>query len=188
MATTQLFAELLVIGIGVAIWLALLLGAVLGYRVQEGLPKFDTPALVALAAVAYVLGIVVDRLARNAFRSLEARLSKRILGTEDLPAPHLLEREVLAASEILGFQIQYNRSRYRICRAWVFNSAFITLAFIAWSLRVRAVGLWEGLVLAAAGALLCTFSAWAACTLARDHYNNLKESYDFLRKCRVRGS
>ncbi len=114
MTTTQLFAELLVIGTGAAIWLALLVGAVFGYRVEAGLPRIDTPALVALAGVAYVFGIVVDRLARKAFESVELRLSKSILGTGDLPAPHVLEREILTASEILGSQIQYNRSRFII--------------------------------------------------------------------------
>jgi hypothetical protein len=181
MATTQLFAELLIIGIGVAVWLALLVGSVLGYRVEAGLSEIGTPALVALGGVAYVLGIVVDRLARNAFDGLELRLCKSILGTGDLPEPGVLEREILEASAILGSQIQYNRSRFRICRAWVFNSACITLAFLAWNLRVRAVGFWESGALVVIGAFLCVTAAWATRTLARDHYVNLRDSYSFLK-------
>jgi hypothetical protein len=186
MATTELFAELLVIGIGAAIWLALLLGAVFGYRVDGGLPTIDTSALVALAGVAYVFGIVVDRLAYDVFRGVERRLSKTILGTRDLPAPAILEREILTGSKILGSQIQYNRSRLRICRAWTLNGAFITLAYMAWNFTVGAAGWWQSATLAGMGSLLCVSSAWAARRLTRDHYNNLKESYEFLRNRKSR--
>ncbi len=181
MATTQLFVELLIIGIGAAIWLALLLGAIFGYRMEMDFPTIGAPAMVALAGVAYVLGILVDRLAYKTFRRIERRLSRSILDREDFPAPQILERQILASSEILGAQIQYNRSRLRICRAWVFNGAFITIAFIAWNLRVQALDVWQSIALSVLGVLLCISSAWAARTLAKDHYNNLKESYEYLK-------
>jgi hypothetical protein len=184
MATTQLFAELLVIGVGAAIWLAILLAAVLGYHLEAGVPAVGPAVLAALSGVAYVLGIVVDRFARRHSAELNGCCRSVSLGKGGLPTPHTLEREILAASKTLGSQIQYNRSRFRICRAWVFNGGLITLTFIGWNLRVRGIGPWQASFLAALGVLFCAALAWAARTLAEDHYNNLKESHDFLRSRR----
>jgi hypothetical protein len=93
----------------------------------------------------------------------------------------MMEREILLASPALGPQIQYNRSRLRIYRAWLLNSLFITIAFCAWNLRVGIVTLGPAIALVIAGVIFCLGTTWAARTLSRDHYNNLSESYKFLK-------
>jgi hypothetical protein len=182
MATTQLFAELLVIGVGVACWLSLLVAAALGYRFDEGIPKLDPSLLVALGGVAYVLGIVVDRLAYALLGPIERAQSNAIVAGAGYPEPQEMERDVLASSEALGRQVQYNRSRLRICRAWAINALLVSVAFVVWNVRVRVVPLRPSLVLVAAGLSVCILMAWTTRALVRDHYKNIFASYEFLTK------
>lgn len=179
MTTTQLFAELLIIGIGATIWLALLLAAIFGYRFDIGIPKIDTSFLVVLGGLAYVLGIAVDRLARAIFSLVEKVLSK-----DRLPDPEVIERHILISSEALARQIQYNRSRLRICRAWALNLLLTLPAFVAWNLRVEAMRLVPCLVVLGVGFLICALMAGVAWVLSADHDKNLQDSYEFLKKCK----
>lgn len=189
MTTTQLFAELLVIGIGAAFWLGLLLAAAFGYRFDVGIPKLDTSLFVVLLAIAYVLGIVVDRLAYAILSPLEKVQSSAIMEKAALPSPQEMERYIVVASEALGRQIQYNRSRLRICRAWVLNALLISLTFVAWNMRVGAVSLMLSLALVGVGFAICILMGWTARTLLRDYYKNLLASYEFLKsKPEARGS
>ncbi len=178
MTTTQLFAELLVIGIGVACWLSLLLAAAFGYRFDEGIPKLDASLLVALAAVAYVLGIVVDRIAYALLNRMESKITK---GADHLYAQEM-ERYILVSSDALGKQTQYNRSRLRICRAWVVNALLIVLAFMIWDVHVGSLPFVPSLALVVIGLAVCVVMAWTVRALLRDHYKNLLGSYDFLKK------
>ncbi len=70
MNTTDLFVELIIIGIGGAIWLCLLIFGMFGY---DWVPLDETLALAALIpflSVAYVLGIIIDRVADAIFERL----------------------------------------------------------------------------------------------------------------------
>ena len=60
MSTTSLFVELIVVGVGAAIWLTLLTLALFGYGwVQVPADKaLSIPAAIPILAVVYVLGIV----------------------------------------------------------------------------------------------------------------------------------
>jgi hypothetical protein len=62
MSTTNLFVELLVIGVGCAGWLTLLAVAALGYASTLVMCLLSTPAAAVPAlALIYLLGIVLDR-------------------------------------------------------------------------------------------------------------------------------
>ena len=177
MTTTQLFVELLIIGIGAAIWFVLLVAAIFGYRFDIGIPKIDTSLLVVLGSMAYVLGIAIDRLARTLFRFAE-----KVLAKDRLPNPEEIERYILVSSKELARQIQYNRSRLRICRAWAFNLLLALAAFVGWSLRVGGNRLVPCLVVVGIGFLICVLVAGTAWVLSADHDKNLRHSYKFLEK------
>jgi len=189
MTTTQLFAELVVIGIGAALWLSLCLAAVFGYRFCGGLRPLDAGSFLAFLGVAYVLGIVVDRLAYELMRPIEkANWSAAIVDNVGFfPEALNVERYILVSSEALGKQVQYNRSRLRICRAWVLNSLLTLMAFVAWNLRLGVVRPMTCLLLVAMGVLICLLMGWATWAVSRDHYNNLRDSYVFLKGSNNKG-
>jgi len=180
MTTTQLFAELLVIGIGGVLWLALAVAAIFGYLFNKGVPHIEPLFLVALGGIAYHLGIVIDRFAYSMFSIFEKKNQASVLGKSGLPAARAIEKYILLNSDKLASQILYNRSRLRVCRAWILNFALITLAFIVWDLRVSALSLSQSFAIATLGIVLCLLTAWTTLTLSRDHYQNIMESYEFL--------
>jgi hypothetical protein len=127
MSTTNLFVELLVIGVGCAGWLALLTVAVLGYDSTLVRNLLSTPAaaLPALVGV-YLLGIVVDRVADASLHFLRAeRKSHEYFSTED---ESLRQRGyVLTKSPYFATQFDYSRSRQRICRGWILNAVILAI-------------------------------------------------------------
>ena len=124
MNTTNLFVELVVIGVGALAWLLLLVLAVFGWAWVPVEAAFSSTALVPLLAVTYLLGIVTDRLADTLFHRLWThRLLPRFFATPD--AYHADRHEVLMGSEALSALIEYNRSRLRICRGWALNAVLI---------------------------------------------------------------
>lgn len=62
MSTTNLFVELVVIGVGAAIWIVLLGLAVIGCEWATDIEAVSLVAIVPTLAVVYVLGIVSDGL------------------------------------------------------------------------------------------------------------------------------
>jgi hypothetical protein len=94
----------------------------------------------------------------------------------------VIERYILVFSEALARQIQYNRSRLRICRAWALNLLLALPAFVAWNLRVDAIRLVPCLLILGIGLLICVLVAGVAWLLSIDHDKNLRDSYEFLRK------
>jgi hypothetical protein len=196
MSTTQLFAELLVIGIGACVWVVLFVAAALGYRVDYDVARIEPSLIVVLVGVAYVLGIATDRLAYALFRKVEERIEKHVARSRDDLATTReesdpagatqMENYVLTSSEVLGVKIQYNRSRLRICRAWVVNTLAAAVAVVVWDLRVGSLPLTMLLIVVGAILAMCLLLLWATLALLRDHHTNVIESYSFLkRKSRV---
>ena len=128
MSTTNLFVELLVIGVGALIWIVLLILAVFGYHwIPDDLLKSPVMAVPALAIV-YVLGILSDRLADTCFEKiwnddLRDEFFKHKKDYYDA------RRLILTKSERLSELLEYGRSRLRICRGWVFNTVLIIVCF-----------------------------------------------------------
>lgn len=190
MSTTHLVAELLVIGIGAGVWVVLFMAAALGYRLDYQLAKIDPSLLVVLSGVAYVLGIATDRLAYALFRRVEERIERHVgrsrLSTmregSEPAGPAQMENYVLTRSEVLGAKIQYNRSRLRICRAWVVNTLAAAVAVVVWDLRVGSLPFSTLLIVTGAILTMCLLLSWATLALLRDHHTNVMESYLFLNK------
>ena len=67
MSTTNLFVELIVIGVGALAWIVLLVLSLFGWAWVPTERVFSTVALVPLLSLIYVLGIVSDRIADSLF-------------------------------------------------------------------------------------------------------------------------
>ncbi|HVF86841.1 MAG TPA: hypothetical protein VM866_04595 [Pyrinomonadaceae bacterium] len=124
MSTTNLFVELIVIGVGALAWVVLLVLSVAGWQWVPIEKVFSTGALVPLLSIVYVLGIVSDRIADSVFESLwnDKLRRKRFPDVDDY---HAARRHILTRSERLSDLLEYGRSRLRICRGWTLNSMLI---------------------------------------------------------------
>lgn len=135
--------------------------------------------MTALLSVAYVVGIVVDRLTWTAFRFVEDYHRNQVFGDDQEPSVEEREAYILVTSQPLHEQIVYNRSRLRICRSWVLNFALIAVFSGIWAIQQTA---WSIAAIAFSGLTLSCLAAYVAYTLARDYYTNIRQSYDFLMK------
>ena len=133
MATTAVFAEILIVGLEVEAWLALAVLTVFGTEWIEldQLKDFATLLTLLVLALAYVLGIIADRLADTLLDRFERtrpgkRVKKRLSKRQRLPQePGLatMRMTVMAASDGMTRFLDYQRSRWRIARATVLNLA-----------------------------------------------------------------
>jgi uncharacterized membrane protein YciS (DUF1049 family) len=194
MNVTVLFVELLMVGIGTATWLALFLAAILNYEFDTMILTDNKALIGTLIAVVYVLGIVMDRLIRGLFVStIEERARKRIFSDEKVKhiktiAPHIDERNlsmeldkfIRSQSQSLAGKIDYNRSRLRICRAWVLHFLLIGISFACWNSRVHVLSWTTAIWLIGVDALFLIFTWRATCLLAEDHQKDLIESFEVV--------
>ena len=182
MNTTSLFVELLVIGVGAAIWVLLLTLSIFGY---EWFPPDKTLSIldaIPILAVVYVLGIVSDRMIDLLFSHLwgsKARLQQ----FPDAKAYHEARRKVLTSSDAMSKMIEYSRSRIRICRGWSVHSILIACAIIifAWTRlpdRQLAVGV---SIFGATAFFFLGFASWYAWRyLNATQYLKIRDYAEFL--------
>lgn len=127
MSTTNLFVELVVIGVGVLAWVVLGLLSVFGYSWVPSDNQLLLGSAVPILAIVYVFGIVWDRFADFVFDRL---------WVDDLRSPFFADRAayydarrtILTRSPPLSELLEYGRSRLRICRGWSLNAIFIAVA------------------------------------------------------------
>jgi len=179
MSTTQLFVELLVIGLGAAIWISLLADVIAGGQIRFSELWSDKALLLPIIAVAYALGVVVDRLVWSIFAPLERRIEEKYLRPSGVPRWYV-ERLVANGDGTLAREIYYNRSRLRICRAWVLNGALLTLSLVLWGELRHKFSHPQSFAVGLAGAAFAVCSFWALCQFMRDYYRNLSHSHEFL--------
>jgi hypothetical protein len=190
MGTTDLFVELIVIGIGGAIWLLLLIFSAFGYDWVPLEDMFSLAALIPFLSVVYMLGIVVDRLADAAFGKLwDAPLRRRVYAQED---EYLDDKRLIYIHPgRLGDLLEYGRSRLRICRGWTLNALLILISMdiFVWtrltgdSLRLK-LTLFGSLALALFA--LGNWFSWRQLSLA--NYHKIKRQSAFLRAVHSVGS
>ncbi|MDC2960384.1 hypothetical protein PO587_38760 [Streptomyces gilvifuscus] len=126
-AATAMFVEVLVVGIGFVTGLALLAAAAAGPETTARAAPVagSTPAAGAGLAAAYALGILIDRAADKALAPVRRRLRQASFPTD---AAYAQARLTLAEQPTLVALADYARSRMRICRGWILNTALLTLA------------------------------------------------------------
>jgi hypothetical protein len=149
MSTTVVFAELLVIGIQTAVWVALLVAslepALFRHLDLESLREWEGLVTAALFALFYSLGVLVDRLADvlaltirpseqmgkiGWLTSAQSALSRR---KQEKGAPIKLVELAFKEGKALEY-LDYFRSRIRLTRALTINSILTTLSAIVFGL------------------------------------------------------
>ncbi|MER6641055.1 hypothetical protein ABT285_36715 [Streptomyces microflavus] len=125
-AATAMFVEVLVVGIGTLAAGTLLLSALIGPAATAKIAPATDSTLIAGTglAAAYALGILTDRAADAALSPV-----RRQLRTMSFPADgsYAQARLRLASIPALAAQADYARSRMRICRGWIINTAALTI-------------------------------------------------------------
>jgi hypothetical protein len=184
MSTTNLFVELLVIGSGVFVWIALLILAVVGLDL---LPLTQSVALISAIpalSLVYVLGIVWDRISDALFGRIwgdglrQAQFSS--VG-EYYNARRLILTESVALSELL----EYGRSRLRICRGWTLNAPLIGFSlciFLATREGAVEVKLTTYLSIIGLSAALAMGSWFSWRSLVSAEYRKIKEQAGHLKR------
>lgn len=126
-AATAMFVEVLVVGIGFLTSLGILAAAVAGPGNSRRLALVaDTPlAAGAALALAYALGILIDRAADTALTTVRRRLRSQSFPTS---AAYAQARLKISEMPELAALADYARSRLRVCRGWILNSIMLTLA------------------------------------------------------------
>lgn len=187
MSTTNLFVELVVIGLGVAGWVAMLVIAAFG---SSWIAMIETHwVIVALPALAvvYVCGIVWDRFADSVFDKLWA-VDLRAEYYVDIGAYYNARRTILTKSDSLSDLLEYGRSRLRICRGWALNAIAITISLniLIWT---RYADMASTGLLSIVGTLLGVAIAWgcqrAWKSLSHAEYRKIKEQSHFLNEAAV---
>ncbi len=190
MGTTDLFVELVIIGMGAAIWLILLVFSVFGYDWVPLEKVFSLAALIPFLSLVYVLGIVIDRIADAIFGKLWRRsLLKKVYGQEE---KYLDDRRLIYIHPgRLGDLLEYGRSRLRICRGWALNSVLILISLnvFIWT-RIADDNL-RGKLFIFCSLLLCLFTygnwfSWRQLSLT--YYSKAKGQSTFLRATQSSGS
>ncbi|OWY25261.1 hypothetical protein C7N43_29405 [Sphingobacteriales bacterium UPWRP_1] len=178
MKTTDLFVELVVIGMGLFINLLLLCVLLFGYDWLQ-YDVIPAASLLPVIAVIYVLGIVFDRCSDNFTRNTDSKIRTSYFSDSK---EFLLARDnAFDASDSIKSLHDYNRSRMRICRSWfIYWGMMAILAPVAAWLRMPDVYAKKGLMLCSflLFALLAFVTRYAWVSLTHGYYSRL---YDYWR-------
>ncbi len=184
MATTNLFVELIVIGVGAASWVTLCILALFGVETIPVASAASYPVLVVLLPFVYLLGIISDRIADFLFDKLFSG-SLRLRYFKETRAYQDARRLVLSSSGRLADMHDYGRTRIRICRGWSLNAVLIAAALQFWLRTSAADARWNttALTWGTAGCLfLAAASWWSWYMLCSMEYLKIREHADFLRR------
>lgn len=183
--TTHLFVELLVIGIGALAWLVLLGAALFGYDPVDFSGRLlSLGALFPTLAVAYLFGILVDRVADWSLDFWDRKHREACFGA-DRDAYFEARRTLLMKAPALWGHLEYGRSRLRICRGWALNCLLLLVSFNA---AVAAGSLFPPITVpqAMAGSIflvalgaLC-LASWRA--LNRKEYQKIQRQGEWIRQ------
>lgn len=128
MSTTAIFVEILIVGLQAFVWLALLLGVDKIVHLLEALKEYAALISMLVVALAYVIGIFVDRIADNFYKIFRYE--------SETPAPvGLMRLRIMKESEGMAKFLEYQRSRLRIARATAFNLFLIILVGLIFVIR-----------------------------------------------------
>ena len=196
MNITAIFVELLIIGFGVLCWMTLIIAYFLELKINSSLFNINPIFIAPLTAIAYIFGIVADRLIRNPFIFLIENPSKKFvhkgykakienlknmsISVNEPLKPMELEKFVRANSTELGQKIDYNRNRLRICRAWVLHFLLITIGFAAWNSKVAVFNSVQQIWIIVTGFILFGFTLYTSIKLSIDHQRDIIESSEII--------
>ena len=187
MNTTNLFVELIVIGMFACLWLAIPFIAVFGAPILQLSLELSVFAALPIFSVIYVLGIITDRLADVLFERLfldRLRVSILLKDSQDSntsdnqtssskEAKYLyqdLKYRILRGPDRIADLGDYARSRARICRGVAFNGALTIFFGGLWLILPNELGLstdgrWV-IFLILTGVVLGAWYSWRRITVA----------------------
>lgn len=189
MATTAIFAEILIVGLQVEAWIALIVLDVFGDDWIDSGRLSDFAALVTILvlATAYILGILIDRVADSFFSTIEWKRAgvwlNRVFGkcSQSLRTPEkvsIMRLTVMKDGGEIGSFLDYQRSRMRIARGTVLNLA------IAWPFLVDLVAKqagWRwGVAAAVVAAAALVLALYASERVKAAWIHRLIEAYELL--------
>jgi hypothetical protein len=184
MNTTSIFVELVVVGLHTAIWIGLIVLALVGYQNLDLEKVFTLNLALPILAITYILGILVDRVSDDVLAAQDDRLRSRY-DIRELPGFLSMRFYILSKSSDVYEQLEYTRSRLRIARASIVNFALTTLAaaLFAWFRLGQALAQYHVIVSASViiiGALLTwiSYQTWTA--LSRSYTINTIRAYRVL--------
>jgi hypothetical protein len=154
MTTTAVFAEMLVAGIEALVWIALVALAIAQpceADFQRLAPLKDWAALITavLLALAYGIGIVVDRVSDSLFKTMigtgkkDKNDKKDKDDKDDEGRVVRLRLQALARGDKVTDFIEYIRSRIRVARSTTVNLALTTVAMEVFLLRCTRAAPWQ---------------------------------------------
>lgn len=185
MNTTNLFVELVVIGVGTLFALILTVMSIFGYRWISWEQIASSTMLIPLLSITYLLGIVIDRISDQVFRSWNRRLRQNNFTSND--EYHEARTYVYQfASERIISLFLYGRSRLRISRAWSLNCILLAITFplFVWT-RLSQIPYNTRISITIFSIILFVIGAIATCftwrKLANNDYKRLAETNTILR-------
>ena len=182
MNTTNLFVELLVIGVGAALWVLLVVLSVFGYQWIPIQQDVSWLALGPLLSISYLLGIIIDRIADMLFEIFWGNKLRGDWFPEKINY-YNARRRILLASERLSDMLEYSRSRLRICRGWTFNAVMFAICLnifvwtqLAWWHLATVTSIFGTIAM-----LLLALASWYAWKrLSLSEYRRIREQAEFL--------
>ncbi|MEZ6048634.1 MAG: hypothetical protein R3C11_24265 [Planctomycetaceae bacterium] len=183
MTTTNLFVELLVIGVGAACWIVLTVMGVFGLEWVHIELLQNYSVVVVLLALVYLLGIITDRLADYVFDKLfSAPLRARYFNEKR--EYQNARRLIFSTSDRLADMHEYGRTRIRICRGWAVNAYLVAISFNFFLYNQYSTAEWyrTAMLTGTTAALLLSFASWMSWRmLCSTEYLKIREHADFLR-------
>jgi hypothetical protein len=208
MSTTAVFAEILIVGLQATVWVALLAVTIIGPQ-QKALDKLkDWSALITVfaLAVAYTLGIIVDRVADSVADSvfeqwdeelrkeLREKLRKELRKdnlSDSLPLIPQIRLCIMSESAGMTTFLDYIRSRMRIARSTAINVALIIAAAILLGVKrpevIAGLGRDSRYALAAVGIVVFVFAVFTWKRITKAYYWRAGEAYIIVCKKKEHG-
>jgi len=185
MSTTNLFVELVVIGVGAMLWLILLTLALFGFQWFQIKVEILVALIIPLLSFIYLLGIIVDRVADSIFERIWSKQIRKTVYRDSTQQNFYNDRRlVLSQQNPITERLLYAQSRTRICRGWSLNAAFITLTFVIlmFSQFRSNPNFWKILIYGVFSLLTLSFMCWIAWKMLKySDYLKTQESAEFLR-------
>lgn len=160
MSTTNLFVELLVVGVGAFFWVLLIILGISAEPFDSIKELIKVELFIPLLSIIYVLGIVVDRVADSIFDKLWGiKIRNSIF--PDRNDYYRARSIIFSSAESISDLLEYNRSRLRICRGWSLNSVMIIVSLNIYALLVP-LSYYKQTILGSIMFLLLAIGSWYA--------------------------
>lgn len=188
MSLTAVFAELLIVGVQGTVWLFLFILVLFGYEwldddLLEALADFPELLFVVYFALAYTLGITIDRIADSTLSFYDKTFRQNYL-PGNLPTVPRMRLYLMEKSPTAHTYIDYIRSRMRIARSTMFNLVIIFLAFNLLTVVRLADVIDFNTYISISFSLLffigTSFIVWRR--IARTYYKRLKRGFKIIKR------